>query len=222
MIITKDDKTMYTFLDIVYNVFGKTADRQMLCVYQNKFYFYAGDYSGVFKRTTDGIFTERIPNQVFNVSKMPDTSFVLEKNELNLQDFDLQMIEGIKNIVDYSNLRLQLTKLDEYIISKITEETKVWLKDCDLKILTKFKSFDVRLTSVEDNNALVISSRGADEESIDETSIIFGYSINQFKMANQLTIESYEAVNSSVSAERLEEERKLDELMGEDDFDPMA
>lgn len=232
MIITKDEKKIYSFLDIVYMLFGKVQGRNVLFAVNNGLYFYCKGYAGYFNQD-DYSFDEGC----YQIGKSPDGNYTIE-NERYLEMLEIGVANRINGLINKSSKRLEIaSKVEEYKIAKITIDTGFWLKDEDLKILTKYRFFTVQVP-FEEKDMLIISE-GNNHYLSD---IIFNFDCSFIKPVTQLTFDTVEEEEKPVvvisSKEQLdeltasEEEDQLDELMTEaeedetlvndDDYDPMA
>lgn len=162
MKINKEEKSLYNFLNIVNTIFGKSTYRTTIAGRGTKLYFFTEGYAGVFEdkdRNTLAGGNYDFSNSLYELKQTPSKSFVLDEYELDDKDFENVVEQGINTIEVFAqckNWKLEYDKPYEYKISKIAEETGVWLKDSDLKYLDKFKNAE--LFQLEDN--IIIKASG--------------------------------------------------------------
>ena len=232
MIITKEEKKIYSFLDIVYMLFGKAVGRKVLFGYMDRLYFYCEGYAGCF-RQEDYSFDPTC----YSIGKTPDANYVLESERL-LEMLEEESIERIDRLICHNSKYLEIAaKTEEYKIAKIVADTGFWLKDEDLKILTKYRFFMVKVPLDEDNMLLI-----TEENTAYSSNILFNFDFTYTKPVTQLSFDTVDqeeekpvvVISSKEQLDGLtanEEEKQLDELMTEtveetrvddDDYDPMA
>ena len=210
MKVTKDDKQLYTFLDGVYMLFGKTNGRKAIIGDGNYLYFYTDGYAGRFQH--EKYYFESV---CYNIGKTPDGEIVID-NEKEIEMLEETLINRIDTFYDRCHYRLEVAcKTEEYKVAKICADTGFWLKDEDIKILNKYKFLRVCINDSSD--VLIVMDRTTDYNAC----IIFNFDLSYEKSATQLTIDMQDVIE----VDKQEEEKELDELMEdsfEDEYDPMA
>jgi hypothetical protein len=146
MKITKDEKQLYKFLDIVNRIFGKTANRTYLIGRGDHLYFYTLGYCGVFKSQDDDrhlLDAYDFGNKEYQLKQLPNKEYVLDQcinNELGIQ-------ANVLNFIDnrYLGTLWQMELYKEYPCkaAKIAVQTNKWMKDEDLSLLKAFDTYDV-------------------------------------------------------------------------------
>lgn len=166
MKITKEEKSLYNFLNVFNSIFGKSDYRNTIVGRGNQCYFFANGYVGIFEdkdRDTMVGGNYDFKKCFYELKQTPSKSFVLDEIVIEDKLFDesidqaIQLAENFKNC---NNFKLEYEKDYEFKISKIANETGVWLKDTDIKYLNAFKKSEV--FKLEDN--IVIKSFGLTDE----------------------------------------------------------
>lgn len=220
MVITKDDKKLYEFLDIAYMLFGKSAGRKVLFGDGENLLFYCEGYAGRFYQD-DFSFDEAC----YSLGKTPEANYVIEPKR-ELETLEIASSEKIDELLCRYSTRLEIaSRVENYKIAKIVADTNFWLKDDDLKILAKYRFFTVKVPLLEDNMLIV-----SEENNAYSSNIIFNFDCTYTKPVTQLSFDTVENDDDEEQKElnTIEEEAQLDKLMHDtldelgDDYDPMA
>lgn len=175
MKITKEEKSLYNFLNIFYAIFGKSEYRNTIVGRGNRCYFFTNRYIGIFEdkdRDTMVCGNYDFENCFYELKQTPSKTFVLDQISINDGDFD-QAIEKLINLANQfkecNNFKFEYEKDYEYKLAKIAEETGRWLKDTDIKYLDRFKKSEI--FQLEDS--IIVKSFGlTDEDCSNVTTIL--------------------------------------------------
>lgn len=166
MKITKEEKSLYNFLNIFYAIFGKSEYRNTIVGRGNRCYFFTNGYVGIFEdkdRDTMVGGNYDFGNCFYELKQTPSKTFVLDQISIDDGDFDLAIEKSIhlaNNFKGCNNFKLEYEKDYEYKLAKIAEETGRWLKDTDIKYLDRFKKSEI--FQLEDS--VIIKSFGLTDE----------------------------------------------------------
>lgn len=222
MKITKEEKSLWNFLNIFKNIFSKTNNRTIVYGMNNFLYLYTLNYAGKFisKQNQDKLMPDyTFGGYFYELKQLPNNQFVLDIVDDPISQSEIEkIISMIDTTISSKKYCCEVNKNDEFKIAKITETTGLWMLDSDLKYINTFPHAEI-LSSV--NDSLVIHGAGIndDELSAVETYLIFSQ------------LESIHAVQQKMDIENLSEdddEQQLDELADkveeefEDEFDPMS
>ena len=219
MKITKEEKSLWNFLNIFKNIFSKTNNRTIVYGMNNFLYLYTLNYAGKFisKQNQDKLMPDyTFGGYFYELKQLPNNQFVLDIVDDHISQSEIEkIISMIDTTISSKKYCCEVNKNDEFKIAKITETTGLWMLDNDLKYINTFPHAEI-LSSV--NDSLVIHAAGIndDELSTVETYLIFSQ------------LESVHAVQQKLSIEEDNDEQQLDELADkveeefEDDFDPMS
>ena len=222
MKITKEEKSLWNFLNIFKNIFSKTNNRTIVYGMNNFLYLYTLNYAGKFisKQNQDKLMPDyTFGGYFYELKQLPNNQFVLDIVDDHISQSEIEkIISMIDTTISSKKYCCEVNKNDEFKIAKITETTGLWMLDNDLKYINTFPHAEI-LSSV--NDSLVIHAAGINEDELTtvETCLIF----------NQL--ESVHTVQQKIDIENLskdDDEQQLDELADkveeefEDDFDPMS
>lgn len=219
MKITKEEKSLWNFLNIFKNIFSKTNNRTIVYGMNNFLYLYTLNYAGKFisKQNQDKLMPDyTFGGYFYELKQLPNNQFVLDIVDDPISQSEIEkIISMIDTTISSKKYCCEVNKNDEFKIAKITETTGLWMLDNDLKYINTFPHAEI-LSSV--NDSLVIHAAGIndDELSTVETYLIFSQ------------LESVHAVQQKLSIEEDNDEQQLDELADkveeefEDDFDPMS
>lgn len=220
MKITKEEKSLWNFLNIFKNIFSKTSNRTIAYGTSNTLYLYTIGYAGKFilKQSQDKLMADYVfDNCFYELKQLPNSQFVLDMIDDPISQSEIEkIITMIDEVIRAKKYCCEVNKNDEFKIAKITETTGLWMSDNDVRHINAFPHAEI--SSV--NDSLVIHAAGIndDELSTVETYLIFSQ------------LESVHAVQQKMDIENLSEdndEQQLDELADkveeefEDDFDPM-
>ena len=221
MKITKEEKSLWNFLNIFKNIFSKTSNRTIAYGTSNTLYLYTIGYAGKFisKQSQDKLMADYVFDSCFyELKQLPDNRFVLDIIDDPISQSELtKIITMIDDLIQQKTFCCEVKKHDEFKIAKITETSRLWMADNDVKYINTFPEAEISASL----DSLIIRAVGInnDEVSTVETFLIF----------NQLEV--VHTVQQKMDIENLSEdddEQQLDELVieteeeFEDDFDPMS
>lgn len=219
MKITKEEKSLWNFLNIFKNIFSKTANRTIVYGVGNSLYLHTIGYAGKFvsKTSYDKLMSDyQFDNCFYELKQLPNNQFVLDAIDNPISEYELEkIISMIDELIGKSNYCCDVKKHDEFKIAKITETTGLWMADSDVKYINVFPEAEI-LSSQYDS--LIIRSSGINEDELT--------TIRMFLIFSQL--ETVHAVQQKMDIEEVNDEQQLDELADiaeeefEDDFDPMS
>ena len=222
MKITKEEKSLWNFLNIFKNIFSKTSNRTITFGMANNLYLYTINYAGKFisKENQDKLMPDYVFDSCFyELKQLPNGQFVLDIIDDPISQSEIEkIISMIDTTISSKKYCCEVNKNDEFKIAKITETTGLWMSDNDVRHINAFPHAEI---SSSVNDALVIHAAGIndDELSAVETHLIFSQ------------LESVHAVQQKMDIENLfedDDKQQLDELVieteeeFEDDFDPMS
>lgn len=222
MKITKEEKSLWNFLNIFKNIFSKTNNRTIVYGMNNFLYLYTLNYAGKFisKQNQDKLMPDyTFGGYFYELKQLPNNQFVLDIVDDPISQSEIKkIITMIDEVIRAKKYCCEVNKNDEFKIAKITETTGLWMSDNDVRHINAFPHAEI---SSSVNDALVIHAAGINDDELTtvETCLIF----------NQL--ESVHTVQQKMDIENLSEdddEQQLDELVieteeeFEDEFDPMS
>ena len=222
MKITKEEKSLWNFLNIFKNIFSKTNNRTIVYGMNNFLYLYTLNYAGKFisKQNQDKLMPDyTFGGYFYELKQLPNNQFVLDIVDDHISQSEIEkIITMIDEVIRAKKYCCEVNKNDEFKIAKITETTGLWMSDNDVRHINAFPHAEI---SSSVNDALVIHAAGINDDELTtvETCLIF----------NQL--ESVHTVQQKMNIENLSEdddEQQLDELVieteeeFEDEFDPMS
>ena len=222
MKITKEEKSLWNFLNIFKNIFSKTNNRTIVFGMNDSLYLYTLNYAGKFisKQSQNKLMTDYVFDSCFyELKQLPNGQFVLDIIDDPITQSEIEkIITMIDEVIRAKKYCCEVNKNDEFKIAKITETTGLWMSDNDVRHINAFPHAEI---SSSVNDSLVIHAVGINDDELTtvETCLIF----------NQL--ESVHTVQQKMDIENLSEdddEQQLDELADkveeefEDDFDPMS
>ena len=221
MKITKEEKSLWNFLNIFKNIFSKTSNRTITFGMANNLYLYTINYAGKFisKQSQDKLMPDyTFGGYFYELKQLPDNRFVLAIIDDPISQSELtKIITMIDDLIQQKTFCCEVKKHNEFKIAKITETSRLWMADNDVRYINTFPEAEISASL----DSLIIRAVGInnDEVSTVETFLIF----------NQL--EAVHTVQQKMDIENLSEdddEQQLDELADkveeefEDDFDPMS
>lgn len=175
MKITKEDKTLYKFLEIAMKIFGKSESRSLIIGKKNMLYFFTEGYGGKFVyKNPDELIGYDFGNDLYELRQTPKKNFVLELFETDDAEYKTyaeSIIHTIDTAEEKSLFSLEVLKAEDSKLAKIAVDTGVWLKDEDIAYLKPFDELQVR--KYED--MLVCKSFGLSDNDIQyaQVSLIF-------------------------------------------------
>lgn len=166
MKITKEEKSLYNFLNVAFAIFKESDSRNTIVGRGNKIYFFTQGYIGMFEdkdRETMVGGNYDFGKYFYDITQTPASSFLLEPIEIDDKAFDETFEQSIQLAETYLNCnsyKLEYEKSYEYKLSKIAEKTGRWLRDKDLKYLDRFK--EATVFQLEDS--VIVKSFGLTDE----------------------------------------------------------
>lgn len=166
MKISKEEKSLYNFLNIFNSIFGKSEYRNTIVGRGNKCYFFTNGYCGVFEdkgRDTMVGGNYDFKKCFYELKQTPSKSFVLDELCIEDNSFEDSINKAIglaDTFMNCNTFKLEYEKSYEYKLSKIAEETGRWLKDSDIKYLDCFKKAEI--FQLEDS--VIVKSFGLTDE----------------------------------------------------------
>lgn len=166
MIITKDFKTMYAFLKMVFEQMNKGSDQTFIYADADKTIEWGANGIGGIFETDDSSgnsanFDDDFqPLSFYDLSKLPQDRFRLKK----LETPPTYMSEQLENFRKYTEIpqtyKCDLSE-DEYrIASTLTRITKMYIPDRYIKIISKFGECNVNTAG----QVLIVSKNTYDEK----------------------------------------------------------
>lgn len=226
MRITKNEKSLWTFLNIFKQIISKTTDRVVIFGNEGKLIIDTLNYVGVFAKAKRGLFEEyEFRNSYYELLQLPNGDYVLD--ELVEQPIECdernEILKNISNSIDYNKWILSLEKSDINKIAKIATYTKLWINDNDVKYLNAVNQMSVY--KCDYNNDLLFDIYGLTNEDIASVKMIL----------IMKKLETSEPVQQKMDLDDLHDpdliEKQADELIKEteseledefeDEFDPM-
>lgn len=221
MKVTKEEKSLWNFLNVFKSIFSKTNNRTIVYGMNNSLYLYTLNYAGKFisKQNQDKLMPDyTFGGYFYELKQLPNNQFVLDivDDPINQSEIE-KIISIIDTTISAKKYCCEVNKNDEFKIAKITETTGLWMLDSDLKYINTFPHAEI-LSSV--NDSLVIHAAGIndDELSAVETCLIFSQLESVHAVQQKFDIQSGVEEIAEDDLNLLEEQ-----LTGEnDEFDPMA
>jgi len=221
MKVTKEEKSLWNFLNVFKNIFSKTNNRTIVYGMNNSLYLYTINYAGKFisKQNQDKLMPDyTFGGYFYELKQLPNNQFVLDIVDDPISQSEIEkIISMIDTTISSKKYCCEVNKNDEFKIAKITETTGLWMLDGDLKYINTFPHAEI-LSSV--NNSLVIHAAGIndDELSAVETHLIFSQLESVHAVQQKFDIQSEVEEIAEDDLNLLEKQ-----LAGEnDEFDPMA
>ena len=218
MKITKEEKSLWNFLNIFKNIFSKTSNRTIAYGTSNTLYLYTIGYAGKFisKQSQDKLMPDyTFGGYFYELKQLPNNQFVLDIVDDPISQPELtKIITMIDDLIQQKTFCCEVKKHDEFKIAKITETSRLWMTDNDVKYINTFPEAEISASL----DSLIIRAVGInnDEVSTVETFLIF----------NQL--EAVHTVQQKMNIGEYDDVQYLNELANqteeefEDDFDPMS
>lgn len=226
MRITKNEKSLWTFLNIFKQIISKTARQVVIFGNEGKLIIDTLNYAGVFAKSKQGLFEEyEFRNSYYELLQLPNGDYVLDElvEQPIERDERNEILKNISNSIDYNEWILSLEKSDINKIAKIATYTKLWINDNDVKYLNAVNQMSVY--KCDYNNDLLFDIYGLTNEDI--------ASVRMILIMKKL--ETSEPVQQKMDLDDLHDpdliEKQADELIEEteseledefeDEFDPM-
>lgn len=222
MRITKNEKSLWTFLNIFKQIISKTTGQVIIFGDEEKLTINTNNYAGIFEKEKQGMFAEYdFGSNYYELLQLPSGDYVLDKlSEEPVENDERDKVEcAINNSLNLKEWILELEKSDPHKIAKITAYTNLWINDNDVKYINVFNQINVHKDEL--NNALIFESYGLTDEDI--------ASVNMILIMKKL--ETNEPVQQKVIFDVKGEIETVDELIEEteseledefeDEFDPM-
>lgn len=222
MRITKNEKSLWTFLNIFKQIISKTTGQVIIFGDEEKLTINTNNYAGIFEKEKQGMFAEYdFDSNYYELLQLPSGDYVLDKlSEEPVENDERDKVEcAINNSLNLKEWILELEKSDPHKIAKITAYTNLWINDNDVKYINVFNQINVHKDEL--NNALIFESYGLTDEDI--------ASVNMILIMKKL--ETNEPVQQKVIFDVKGEIETVDELIEEteseledefeDEFDPM-
>ena len=142
MKITKEEKSLYKFLDVVSKIFGRTSQKTYIIGQNEKLYFYTLGYCGCYTSKDFNL----IPMYDFGVGEytlkqLPNKEYVLDREDYMSNSF--AALKFVEDRVDANVWQMEMTKDYESKLAKIAVHTKKWIPDDDLFILKAFPIYNI-------------------------------------------------------------------------------
>lgn len=221
MKITKEEKSLWNFLNIFKTIFSKTSNRTIVHGKSNTLYLHTIGYAGKFisKQSQDKLMADyAFDNCFYELKQLPSGQFVLDMIDDPINQSELEKIISMINETVFSGkYRCELNKNDEFKIAKITETTGLWMSDNDVRYINAFPHAEIYSV----NDSLVIQSVGIND--IELSTVATSLIINKLETVHNVQ----QKMDIQNEAERIAE-AELDfldsQLEGDFDgecFDPM-
>lgn len=219
MKITKEEKSLWNFLNVFKTIFSKTNNRTIVFGMNNSLYLYTLNYAGKFisKQNQDKLMPDyTFGGYFYELKQLPNNQFVLDIVDDPISQSEIEkIITMIDEVIRAKKYCCEVNKNDEFKIAKITETTGLWMSDNDVRHINAFPHAEI---SSSVNDSLVIHAVGINDDELTtvETCLIF----------NQL--ESVHTVQQKMNIGEYDDVQYLNELANqteeefEDDFDPMS
>lgn len=219
MKVTKEEKSLWNFLNVFKSIFSKTNNRTIVYGMNNFLYLYTLNYAGKFisKQNQDKLMPDyTFGGYFYELKQLPNNQFVLDIVDDPISQSEIEkIITMIDEVIRAKKYCCEVNKNDEFKIAKITETTGLWMSDNDVRHINAFPHAEI---SSSVNDSLVIHAAGIndDELSAVETHLIFSQ------------LESVHAVQQKMNIGEYDDVQYLNELANqteeefEDDFDPMS
>lgn len=224
MKITKDEKDLYKFLDLVNKIFGKTSNRTYLLGFGNKLYFYTMGYGGLFVSKDDDshiINAYDFGTNEYQLKQLPNKEYVLDQCEHD-DSVDNNIMNFIENRCSNQKWQMEMSKDYPCKSAKIAVQTNKWMRDDDLSLLKSFEFYDVYTCG--DGLLFNCMKEAADIFILLMDSVVApdADDVTQLKLEEIETslIMSLRIDNEEEPADTNEEYEEPEEF--EDEFDPMA
>ena len=223
MRITKNEKSLWTFLNIFKQIISRTTGQVIIFGDEEKLTINTNNYVGIFEKEKQGMFAEYDfgPNY-YDLLQLPSGDYVLNKIKPGEEpeDDERNRIERIINdSLDLKEWVLELEKSDPHKIAKITAYTNLWINDNDIKYINAFNQVNVHKDEL--HNALIFESYGLTDEDIASVNmILIMKKLETNKPVQQKVIFDVKGEIETVDELIEETESELEDEF-EDEFDPM-
>ncbi len=146
MKITKEEKQLYKFLDVINKIFGRTTNKTYLIGYGSCLYFYTLGYCGLFSSKDDNqyiIDAYDFGHKDYQLKQLPNKEYVLDECDYDESYVVSNIIKFIKNRCDDTVWQMELYKDYPCKAAKIAIHTNKWMKDDDLALIKAFDMYNV-------------------------------------------------------------------------------
>ena len=227
MKITKEEKSLWNFLNIFKTIFSKTGNRTLVFGSGQSLYLHTIGYAGKFvsKKTYDKLLPDYdFSNKFYELKQLPNNHFVLDElqGDVISKPELVKIVSKINSTINEAGYRLEIFKHESYKLAKITESTGLWLADADVKYINAFPVVCIH----QDYDSLIIQSPGIIEE--EESTVTTYLLINQLDGKSPVQQKMDIRDEESSSEDEAEEEMDLlitetEDLVEEDEeYDPMS
>lgn len=145
MKITREEKHLYKFLDVINKIFGRTTNKTYLIGSGNKLYFYTLGYCGVFISKDDEqqiLNAYEFGHRDYQLKQLPNKEYVLDQCDYET-DITSNILRFISNRCIDTVWQMEIHKEYSCKAAKIAVHTNKWMKDEDLALLKAFDMYDV-------------------------------------------------------------------------------
>ncbi len=222
MRITKNEKSLWTFLNIFKQIISKTTGQVIIFGDEEKLTINTNNYAGIFEKEKQGMFAEYdFGSNYYELLQLPSGDYVLDKlSEEPVENDERDKVEcAINNSLNLKEWILELEKSDPHKIAKITAYTNLWINDNDVKYINVFNQVNVHKDEL--HNALIFESYGLTDEDIASVNmILIMKKLETNKPVQQKVIFDVKGEIETVDELIEETESELEDEF-EDEFDPM-
>ena len=222
MKITKNEKSLWTFLNISKQIISKTTGQVIIFGDEEKLTINTNNYAGIFEKEKQGMFAEYdFGSNYYELLQLPSGDYVLDKlSEEPVENDERDKVEcAINNSLNLKEWILELEKSDPHKIAKITAYTNLWINDNDVKYINVFNQVNVHKDGL--HNALIFESYGLTDEDIASVNmILIMKKLETNKPVQQKVIFDVKGEIETVDELIEETESELEDEF-EDEFDPM-
>lgn len=220
MKITKEEKSLWNFLNIFKSIFSKTGNRTLIFGDGEELYLHTIGYAGKFvsKKTYDKLLPDYdFGDKFYELKQLPNNHFVLDElqGDVISKSELVKMVSKINSTINEAGYRLEIFKHESYKLAKITESTGLWLADTDVKYINAFPAVCIH----QDYDSLIIQSSGIIEE--EESTVATYLIINQLdgKSPVQQKMDIRDEVEEEMDLLITETEDLVEE---DEEYDPMS
>ena len=214
MKITKEEKSLWNFLNIFKNIFSKTNNRTIVFGMNNSLYLYTLNYAGKFisKQSQDKLMTDyQFDNSFYELKQLPDNRFVLDIIDDPISQSELtKIITMIDDLIQQKTFCCEVDKHDDFKIAKITETSRLWMADNDVKYINTFPEAEISASL----DSLIIRAVGINNDEVFtvETFLIFNQLEVVHTVQQKMDIENLNKKSALLDQEKTIIQNKLNEL----------